>query len=113
MGRDSLVWTEGWPEWVIAESAFDDFFQASIPPASAVIPPAPAGVGHELQISSVSSSETAPAIGAPRDPLLGDRNRAERKQKRRRNYTLMIAGLATVMLLLIATLIFVLKSQAS
>ncbi len=119
VGRDSLVWTEGWPEWVSAESAFDDFFQASTLATAANIPPpqpAPAGklrVGQVVQVDPNVRSEPAVATTAQAEPLLGDRNRAERKQKRRRNYALMIAGLAVVMLVLIATLIYVLGSQAS
>lgn len=112
VGRDALVWTEGWPEWIIAETAFDDYFTAA-PALPADIPPAPLPVAGRLNEQAIAPGQTAVAPVAPAEPLLGDRNRAERKQKRRRNYTLMIVGLSVVMLVLIATLIFVLGSQAS
>ena len=112
VGRDALVWTEGWPEWVIAEAAFEDYFTAA-PALPADIPPAPVPAAGKSNKQRVAPGQTAAAPAAPTEPLLGDRNRAERKQKRRRNYTLMIVGLSVVMLVLIATLIFVLGSQSS
>lgn len=112
VGRDALVWTEGWPEWVIAETAFDDFFTAA-PSLPADVPPAPVSGTGKLTEHTSAPSQTAAAAVAPAEPLLSDRNRAERKQKRRRNYTLMIVGLSVIMLILIATLIFVLGSQSS
>lgn len=113
VGRDSLVWTEGWPEWIVAENAFDDFFQASTPTVAPDIPPPQSAAAHELPVNPAVPGLPAVAPVTPADPLLGDRNRAERKQKKRRNYTLMIVGLALVMLVLIGTLIYVLGSQAS
>ncbi len=117
VGRDALVWAEGWPEWLIADAAFNDYFQAA-PASSAAMatPPAPAAVHHAQPAAAAAPAGPNPSLAAaaqPADPLLADRNRAERKQKRRRNYTIMIAGLTVVMLVLIGTLIFVLGSQAT
>ena len=112
VGSDALVWAEGWPEWVIAETAFDDFFKVA-PSLASDAPPVPPQATGKLKLGTSLASNAETAADAPAETLLGDRNRAERKQKRRRNYILMIAALAVIMLVLIGTLIFVLSSQGS
>ena len=133
VGRDALVWCEGWPEWLIAENVFDDHFLATTPADSMA-----AADLNQRTSSGVAARETptpqelggqipphAPLGPTPerpghardttalasQDPSLSDRNRAGRKQKRRRNYTLMIAVLTVIMLLLIGALIVVLLTQ--
>lgn len=98
VGRDALVWCEGWPEWLIAESVFEDYF-------SSVEHDSPS-VANPLRTAAAATTTTAIT-----NPSLSDRNRAERKRKRRRNYTIMIAVLTVVMLLLIGALIVVLMRQ--
>lgn len=133
VGRDALVWCEGWPEWLIAENVFSDYFSsvendslspsatASSAPGSPVstattarTPPAAAALAGQAPYSSSGpvSERSADATATP-TPILSDRNRAGRKQKRRRNYTMMIAVLTVVMLLLIGSLIVVLMRQTS
>ncbi|MEO8269057.1 MAG: hypothetical protein ABI557_05015 [Aureliella sp.] len=98
VGRDALVWCEGWPEWLIAENVFDDYFHLVDQDSPSVSVPQPAAV------ETVTTSATT-------TPSLSDRNRAGRKQKRRSNYTMMIAVLTVVMLLLVGALIVVLMRQ--
>ncbi|MEZ6078750.1 MAG: GYF domain-containing protein [Pirellulaceae bacterium] len=131
VGRDALVWCEGWPEWLIAENVFDDYFSSveqdsvppSIPDSSALgkttssITTADATLGPPSlskqvpHIDGVAVSEQAVNATATPSLSLSDRQRVGRKLKRRRNYTVMIATLTVIMLLLIAALIVVLMRQ--
>lgn len=126
VGRDALVWCEGWPEWLIAENVFDDHFLATAvtglsqrPAPSATTDATPVlrePGGHMSQEAKGSSPEGASLTSdttthVSQEPSLSERNRAGRKQKRRRNYTFMIAVLTVVMLLLVGALVVVLFSQ--
>ncbi len=111
IGSDSLVWCEGWPEWLVAGEVFVDFFPTSqvnietgpAAPTSAGLP----SPSNSNQADTPSSTRPALTDATP----VSDRNRATRKQKRRRNYTVMIAILSVVMLGLIVALAFVLSNQ--
>jgi len=133
VGRDALVWCEGWPEWLIAEEVFDDYFssveQDSVPPgipdgsahgkADSSITAADATLGPPSLSKQVPHSDGAAAsernVNATATPSLSlsDRHRAGRNLKRRRNYTVMIATLTVIMLLLIGALIIVLMRQTA
>ena len=121
VGRDALVWCEGWPEWLIAEKVFDDYFSSvehdavslgspDIPAAGAVAAPSSLSAQASQSPGAAVSDRAADATANP-IPMLSDRNRAGRKLKRRRNYTLMIVALTVIMLLLIGALIVVLMRQ--
>lgn len=115
VGRDAFVWAEGWPEWVVAEIAFDDFFPRT-PALAGNTKAAATPTASEVEADKYDKYTPSPDgtnASTVAEPVLGDRNRAERKQKRRRNYTLMIAGLTVIMLILIGTLIAVLRSQTT
>ena len=132
VGRDALVWCEGWPEWLIAENVFGDYFSSlehdSIPPSTSdsSAPGKPASTvgkiktptptppsGQVPHSTGVAVSERPFDAAAALNPTLSDRNRAGRKQNRRRNYTMMIAALTVIMLLLIGALIVVLMWPAA
>lgn len=133
VGHDALVWCEGWPEWLIAENVFDDYFSSverdsvstGSPESNALAEAASsiAATSKTLDPPSLStqvpptagvtvSERTVDATATPNLPL-SDRHRAGRKLNRRRNYTLMIAALTVVMLLLIGALIVVMMRQRS
>ena len=131
VGRDALVWCEGWPEWLIAEKVFDDYFssveQDSIPPGipennalgktASSTTTADATLGPPSLSKQVTHNNGAAvaeqSVNATATPSLSlsDRHRVGRKLKRRRNYTVMIATLTVIMLLLIGALIVVLMRQ--
>lgn len=115
VGRDALVWCEGWPEWLIAENVFDDYFATVVADSSPIVALAPEIPAQKSAPMPSPSAGTIPAVtsSVAHNPSISERNRLERKQKRRRNYTWMITLLTVIMLLLIATLVIVLLYQSS
>jgi hypothetical protein len=88
--RDSLVWRDGWPQWLVASDVFTDFFGPSLATTTAIAPTAPS-IANTAAIESTT-----------------DRARLTRKMKRRRRYIIGIALLATLAIILVVTLIVVL-----
>ncbi len=111
IGRDSLVWCDGWPEWLVADEVFDDFFASS--PADESLESAPSSLSAiAASDSSDVSDKQNPNLAESTQPTsLSDRNRLGRKHRRRRNYTIMIAILSVVMIALIVALVVVLNNQ--
>ncbi len=118
IGTDSLVWCEGWPEWLVAGEVFADFFASCqaderLDAATAsknAMDHAASGAGsgevrEPATATSLSATQSSPATS------LSDRNRSTRKQRRRRNYTIMIAVLSVIMISLIVALAVVLSNQ--
>jgi DNA-directed RNA polymerase subunit RPC12/RpoP len=103
VGRDALVWRDGWPEWLAASQVFADYFEhvgdveGAITSSAA---PQPAGAALSNLGGTTESLSSAP------------RSLGQRKRKRRRNYILMIASLSIVTLALVVSLIVVLLRQA-
>lgn len=111
IGRDSLVWREGWTDWLVATEVFADFFTA--------VENTPSSIARESNAHSpVNPTPTAELSNHLAKPIshespvpLSERNRATRRQQRRRNYTVMIAILSVVMIALIVALAVVLSTQ--
>lgn len=92
---DSLVWRDGWEEWMPAAEAMPDAFPG-------------------LQTGSSTSPARLEAISAGSEssqPRLGERNRLERKQKRKRNYKVMLGVLIVLTLVLLSALIVAILNQ--
>lgn len=146
---DSLVWRDGWPDWLIAGQVLPQYFAASQVAASQVAAsPTPTGVEEasvarqpilsqpilsqpnlsqtpgnvstsELAAAHVANPETiqqatipVQADSAARQPSLGERNRLNRKQRRRKNYIIMMAVLSVLTVGLIIALIVILSLQS-
>ncbi len=115
--RDSLVWRDGWPQWLVAENVFDDYFGPTVPaqlnPAAAPSNPA-APVSH-MQAAASASTEASSGANAPvaefKTPTLSDRALAARKRQRKKNYMIMIAVLATISIGLVIALVVVLMKN--
>jgi hypothetical protein len=110
--HSSLVWREGWNDWLESAEVFADFYAtAEVPAESPGLPTSrleDEPVGSKLQ----QAQATTNAMNGKDSPApLSERNRALRKQKRRRNYAVMIAILSVVMLALIVALVLVLSTQ--
>lgn len=112
IGNDSLVWCEGWPEWLVAGEVFNDYF-ASCAAAESLSSDAHNSsterADHDTRDSEVKNSTNVQSLPTP---TLSDRNRATRKHRRRRNYIIMIAVLSVVMISLIVALAVVLSNQS-
>ena len=103
---DSLVWRDGWPEWLLAGQVFEDYFQREMPTGDA-----PAAAPSATRFPQDSATEQ-PATGPATPSLsLSEKNRAARKLRRKRNYMLMIAALSVLALVLLVVLIVVLLMQ--
>ncbi len=107
ISRDSLVWREGWPEWIVAAQAFEDYFG---PTTQSV-----AEQGQEAStnqspggITASAASQTSASAG---QPSLGDRNRSARKINRRRRYMISLVVLFVLAITLISILVVVLINQ--
>ncbi len=106
--RDSLVWREGWPQWLIAADVFVDYFAAPFAVSPANSNPA---IGSSVSKPGgllVGGATTAAVVSVSAPESLGDRNRLARKLKRRRRYVMVISVLATLAVILVAALVFVL-----
>lgn len=102
--RDSLVWRDGWPQWLVAGDVFTDYFGPETTYAAAPAPvaePSPAP-GMERSL--------APGFVAPSS--LSDRAIAARKRQRKKNYVIMIGILAAISVGLVIALVVVLMQNS-
>ncbi len=118
VGSDALVWCEGWPEWLIANDVFDDYFAAetSLPSEPQASPAAAAFPGIAIASPAVATSPASHVlpVGSTVDAsATGERERNDRRYRRKRNYTVMIAILSVTMLVLAAALAIVLLRQSN
>lgn len=112
ISRDSLVWCEGWPEWLLASRVFADFFAANqVDVADVANIPSLAAASEQSPASTPADAPAAANGSGPQPSSQGDRNRATRKLRRKRNYTVLIAILSVVMIVLLIALVVVLNSQ--
>ena len=117
--RDSLVWRDGWPQWLVAGEVFVDYFGPALPAStsgpSAFVPPtspsvAPNAFPGSAVASSASEQTAAPEFVAPTS--LSDRALAARKRQRKKNYMIMIGILAAISVGLVIALVAVLMSNS-
>jgi len=113
IGREALVWREGWADWLIAANVFEDFFAMAAPPATASSDQSPSLSSQpDVQTQAPNSIEQLAQPMTTTSPTpFSEQNRVSRRQKRRRNYTIMIAILSVVMIGLIVALALVLSTQ--
>ena len=103
--RDSLVWRDGWPQWLVAGDVFQDYFGPVVPQGSVLAVATP-------QVNAASGTEqpAAPEFVAPLS--LSDRALAARKRQRKKNYMIMIGVLATISIGLVVALVLVLMQNS-
>jgi hypothetical protein len=116
VGAESLVWRDDWPEWQSAEQVFPDYFAVSgtgapQPTYSSQALPTSQNFSNRTTTTNTATIES-PAIEIPSSQSAGERNRISRRQRRKRNYLLMISGLVVAALALTSALIFVLLNQS-
>lgn len=106
IGRDALVWRDGWSEWRSAATVFEDYFdqQPTVPV------PSPTQQDH-IEFAPNRGGDAAENLAESQS--LSERNRLARKRKRRRNYVISIAVLAVLMLILFIALLVVLMRPQS
>ena len=109
--RDSLVWRDGWPQWLMASEAFPEYFGPSYAATAQVPGPlnspiAPATAAHSQATEQAGASEFVAPV------TLSDRTLAARKRQRKKNYMIMIGVLATISIGLVVALVFVLMQNA-
>jgi phage FluMu protein Com len=97
--RDSLVWRDGWPHWLVAGDVFVDYFGAAVPQS-----PAPLA-GSALSPPSATSPVESSPLDFVAPVTLSERTLAARKRQRRRDYLLLIGLLATISIGLVIALI--------
>lgn len=89
--RDSLVWREGWPQWLSATEAFNDYFGPDSAPSLAK------DLNHKpVGLSSVRSKSESPASAIS--------DLASRKKRRKQRYLWLIAFLSILVMFLIVVL---------
>lgn len=114
--RDSLVWRDGWPQWLVANEVFVDYFGPAVPPSDAssvspapiFAPTAPAAPAGPEQ--TVAPDFVTPGFVAPTS--LSDRALAARKRQRKKNYMIMIGILTAISIGLVIALVVVLMRNA-
>ena len=99
--RDSLVWRDGWPQWLVASDVFEDYFGPTVPQILAPTTPSPTP-----NVPPAMNQSFAPEFIAPIS--LSDRALAARKRQRKKNYVIMIGILATIAVGLVVALVAVL-----
>jgi hypothetical protein len=99
--RDSLVWRDGWPQWLVASEVFTDYFRSEVPQFAVptLTPSLPPHVDQTEQM-------LAPEFVAPTS--LSDRTLAARKRQRKKNYMITIGILAAISVGLVIALVAVL-----
>lgn len=122
IGPDALVWCEGWPEWQVSGRVFGDFFSIQVAARLSPGEIAGANTGDQPQVSpgqkAVGSGDPDTAVakgGKATDSSalpLSERNRVSRKQRRKRNYAVLMAVLSVTMIALVVALVVVLNSQS-
>ncbi len=136
--RDSLVWRDGWPQWLVAGDVFADYFGPAFPPASGLAanglaasgslasapaasapayPPATSSFGPGSQpdfpVAEQTPAPEFPAVPQSTAPTsLSDRALAARKRQRKKNYMIMIVILATISIGLVIALAVVLMRNS-
>lgn len=124
--HDSLIWREGWPEWLNAAKALPELFTtespASLMPAAPApaLAPAPTPTAQQPGSSSVTGLNAIAGQGLAGQhssvnsaSVTIEKNRIEKKRRKKRNYTVMIAVLSVIAIVLIAALIIVLMYQGN
>lgn len=140
VARESLVWRDGWPQWMIAAEAFEEYYgsrwlvpETTTPSGEQSPPPVGAGGSVLPAIAKLGSSpltqpasDLAPSSIAPAGPLSGAAAEPVdagvtsgvapvrplgRRKRRKPNYALGITVLAIVAVVLVAVLIAVLMRQ--
>lgn len=102
--RDSLVWRDGWAEWLVAAKVFPDFFG----------PEAAGSVRESIEQPKKVSvvGESMDRIPAASTPLI-DRTRKPKRRKRKSSYALAIGFLTFLAIALVIALVVVLVMQQS
>jgi hypothetical protein len=110
--RDSLVWRDGWPQWLVASEVFADYFGPTHPPTSpaAVVANTAPLVSNIALASTLSEQTGAPDFSVPTS--LSDRALAARKRQRKKNYMIMIGVLAAISVGLVIALVLVLMQKS-
>lgn len=120
---DSLVWRDGWTDWLVAEQALPNQFPGA--EAAAVSKQAASPESHsasnapqsdlpQSKFSAAAASTMPPATAAAvnaRDLSLSERNRLDRRRKKRRNYRITIGVLTLLAVGLLIGLIVALVLQ--
>lgn len=110
--RESLVWRDGWPQWLVAGEVFADYFGPALTPtspaasSSSPVPP----VTNTARASSHTEQIAAPEFPVPTS--LSDRALAARKRQRKQNYMIMIGVLAAISVGLVIALVLVLMQKS-
>lgn len=105
---DSMVWRNDWPAWRPALDVFGDFFEhvglsSGPPPVAPTAPATEAAPGIQVGNEKNSAQQGSPSLGQV--------HREDRKRRRQRNYTILIAALIVLFVGLAATLVVVLWRQ--
>ena len=103
--RDSLVWRDGWPQWLVAGDVFADYFGPAVP-----LFIAPATPGPSPDLAAAMAPSGTPEFVAPLS--LSDRALAARKRQRKKNYMIMIGILAAISIGLVIALVAVLMQNS-
>jgi phage FluMu protein Com len=112
--RDSLVWRDGWPQWLVASEVFADYFGPAQPPTvpdatGLVAAPTIAQIDSPLVGMPPPEQAAAPEFVAPTS--LSDRALAARKRQRKQNYLIMIGILSAISVGLVIALAVVLMKN--
>ena len=107
--RDSLVWRDGWPQWLIAGDVFTDYFGPTIPQSIAPAAPIAAPLAAP-DVAPFAAQTSAPEFVAP--TTLSDRALAARKRQRKKNYMIMIGILTAISVGLVIALVVVLMQNS-
>lgn len=122
VARDALVWRDGWPQWMIAGEAFEDYFGSAWRVPEALVPSeesASIRIEDSIQSNSELASQTNVAVSSSLgevEPLAyaagttGMRNVTApvlRRKKNRANHTLLIMVLAVLAFALVGVLLVV------
>jgi hypothetical protein len=132
VAREALVWRDGWPQWMIAGEAFEEYYGPqwlADAAAAGADKPEPSGsvaaafgaagssaAGLEPVIATVLADVTvSPASLAPTEVPLGagalPSRPHHRRRRRRTNYALGIGLLAVLAIALVVVLVTVLMAQ--
>lgn len=124
IGHDSLVWREDWPEWLPARQVFSEFFSGgpNVTEAEQALEIAAIGNASSTSLSVPPTSGQSPTASPQAqqfsvgDPTASNRtppasSREVRLRGRRRNYSIVIALLAVILISLIIGLFVVLYQQ--
>lgn len=110
--RDSLVWRDGWPQWILASEALPEHFGPSLP-AQVAPYAAPAAPQYAPQVAATAATAGEQDLASEfRAPIvLSDRTLAARKRQRKKNYLIMIGVLAAISIGLVVALVVVLMQN--